>query len=76
MNNLSANVPRVVRQIETKSEIGRNILLFLLQGVRILDLHPANDPVFPTSISVDLIEGHQTHLTVHYEVGDCDEIRF
>lgn len=48
-------------------------LTFLLKDVRIIDVHPADDHVFPRSAFVDIIEAKKTELVVQDELGDHDE---
>lgn len=38
-----------------------------------MDVHQADDLVFPKSVFVHLIEGHMTQSVVQDEVGDRDE---
>lgn len=73
MSNLAINIPHIARHITSKSGIDRNNFDSLLQVVRIIDVHPAEDPVFPKPLFLNIIEAHTTQLVVQHEVGDRDE---
>lgn len=61
------------QHLKFNSGIDCNNVAFLLQGVFTMDVHPSEDPMFPTSIFPDPTEGKTTPLEVQDEGSNLDE---
>lgn len=64
MNNLASSVPRILRHITYKSGNDRQNLAFVLQCVCIMDVDPADDPLFGRHVFVYLIKGRTIQLVI------------